>query len=116
MEVLPAEIGQLTLQSLDLSGNRLQTLPAEPQVLIDDPITVGELAETVSRSPIDLMRILMKFGVRAPITQVIDIETASIICEELDIQIGLKSEQPEEPAKEEELRLDEDGSLKSERG
>ncbi len=114
LEILPTEIGQLTLQNLDLSGNRLQTYPPaiepqvliddpaaadgepdgrqhpaiEPQVLIDDPITVEELAEIVSRSPIDLVRILMKFGVMVPITQVIDFETASIVCAELDIQIG----------------------------
>lgn len=67
-------------------------------VLIDDPITVGALAEAVGRSPIDLLRILMKFGVMAPITQAIDFETASIVCAELDIQIGLRSEHAEEPA------------------
>ena len=68
--------------------------------LIDDPITVGELAEAVSRSPIDLLRILMKFGMMVPITQAIDFETASIVCAELDIQIGLRSEQPEAPVAE----------------
>ena len=81
------------------TGPSVPSVPDASEVLIDDPITVGALAEAVGRSPIDLLRILMKFGMMVPITQAIDFETASIVCAELDIQIGLKPEQPEKPTK-----------------
>ena len=64
-------------------------------VYIDAPITVGELAVVVGKSPIDLLRILMSFGLMVPITQAIDFETAEIVCHELDITIRSKSDRME---------------------
>ncbi len=62
-------------------------------VYIEAPITVGELAVVVGKSPIDLLRILMNFGLMVPITQAIDFETAEIVCHELDIIVKSKSEE-----------------------
>ncbi|MCB0238039.1 MAG: translation initiation factor IF-2 N-terminal domain-containing protein, partial [Anaerolineae bacterium] len=39
-------------------------------------ITVREMAEIMHRSPIDVMKVLMNFGIMAPITQTIDYDTA----------------------------------------
>lgn len=73
-----------------------ETLEAQETVYIEAPITVGELAVVVGKSPIDLLRILMSFGLMVPITQAIDLETAEIVCHELDIIIKSKSDQVEE--------------------
>lgn len=62
-------------------------------VVIDAPITVGDLASVVGKSPIDLLRILMSFGLMVPITQAIDFETAEIVCHELGVTVRLRSAQ-----------------------
>ncbi len=73
-----------------------EEMPEQDTVCIEAPITVGDLAVVVGKSPIDLLRILMSFGLMVPITQAIDFETAEIVCHELDITIKLKTDQTEE--------------------
>ena len=68
-------------------------------VVVEDFITVRDLAKKMQRSPIDLIKVLMQFGIMAPITHNIDHETAVIIGEELDVLV----EWPEEEIEEEEL-------------
>jgi len=56
-------------------------------------------------SPIEVMKILMSYGIMAPITQTIDFDTAAVVGEELGI--GVKLEEPpelEEPEKPEESK------------
>jgi translation initiation factor IF-2 len=56
-------------------------------VVVGDFITVRDLANLMERSPIDLIRILMQYGIMAPITHNIDHETAVILGEELDVAV-----------------------------
>lgn len=78
-----------------------ESLEGQETVYINAPITVGDLAVVVGKSPIDLLRILMSFGLMVPITQAIDFETAEIVCHELNITVRLNSaqngEKEEEP-------------------
>jgi translation initiation factor IF-2 len=78
-----------------------ESLEGQETVYINAPITVGDLAVVVGKSPIDLLRILMSFGLMVPITQAIDFETAEIVCHELNIAVRLNSaqngEKEEEP-------------------
>lgn len=60
--------------------------PAE--VIVGDYITVRDLATLMNRSPIDLIKVLMQFGIMAPITHNIDHDTAVIIGEELGVGIA----------------------------
>ncbi|MCB0114130.1 MAG: translation initiation factor IF-2 N-terminal domain-containing protein, partial [Caldilineaceae bacterium] len=74
------------------------------EIIVEDHITVRKLAERMQRSPIDLIKVLMQFGIMAPIDQALDHDTAAIVGEELGINVMWpKSEEPEaepeEPAK-----------------
>lgn len=67
-------------------------------VIVGDYITVRELAELMDRSPIDLIKILMQYGIMAPITHNLDHDTAVILGDEL----GVKVQWPEREEIEEE--------------
>ncbi len=62
-----------------------QKLPTE--VIVGDYITVRDLATLMERSPIDLIKILMQYGIMAPITHNIDHDTAVILGEELHVAV-----------------------------
>lgn len=66
---------------------------AEKIVTIADSITVGELAETLNLSVTTLIGELFKNGIAATINQRIDYETASIIVEELGIDVELQKKE-----------------------
>ncbi len=59
--------------------------PFPKEVVVDASITVRDLATLMQRSPIDLIKILMQYGIMAPITHTIDHETAVILGEELGV-------------------------------
>ena len=57
------------------------------EVVVTEAITVRDLATLMQRSPIDLIKILMQYGIMAPITHTIDHDTAVILGEELDVAV-----------------------------
>lgn len=57
------------------------------EVVVDTAITVRDLATLMQRSPIDLIKILMQYGIMAPITHTIDHDTAVILGEELGVTV-----------------------------
>ena len=65
----------------------------EKVVTIADSITVGELAETLNLSITTLIGELFKNGIIATINQKIDFETATIIVEELGIDVTLEKKE-----------------------
>lgn len=78
------------------------------EVIVGEYITVRELAELMNRSPIDLIKVLMQFGIMAPITKSIDHDTAMIIGEELNVLVSWpEPEVVEEEEIDEELAEDE---------
>lgn len=69
-------------------GAREQKQRTQPtEVVVADHITVRDLAKLIDRSPIDLIRILMQFGIMAPITANIDHDTAVILGEEFGVTV-----------------------------
>ncbi len=56
-------------------------------MVVEDHITVRDLARLMDRSPIDLIKVLMQYGIMAPITHNIDHDTAVILGEELGIDV-----------------------------
>src|SRR5690606_18091441 len=74
-------------------------------VVVDNSITVRDLAKLMERSPIDLIKVLMQYGIMAPITHSIDHDTAVILGEELGIEV--KWPEREEPEDEEESAAEE---------
>ena len=63
---------------------------AEKIIVVADTITVGELAETLNLPVTNLIGELFKNGIVATINQRIDFETASIIVEELGLDVELE--------------------------
>ncbi len=73
------------------------------EIIIPNTITVRELADKMHRSPIEVIKTLMNYGMMVPITESIDFDTAQLIGEELGVTV--KSEiapEPEVPATPEE--------------
>ena len=68
---------------------------AVTEIVIPASLTVRELADKMHRSPIDIIKTLMNYGIMVPITQSIDFDTAAVVGEELGITVT--SEQAPEP-------------------
>lgn len=67
-----------------------------PQMIdVEDTVTVRDLAEKLGRSPAEIMKKLMELGIMATINQVIDFDTAEIVCSlyEIKVQRVLSAEQ-----------------------
>ncbi len=65
------------------------------EVVIPAQITVRDLADKMRRSPIDVIKALMNYGIMVPITQTIDFDTAAVVGEDLGITV--KQEAAPEP-------------------
>lgn len=76
-----------------------KTAPAD--IIVGDYITVRDLAELMERSPIDLIKILMQYGIMAPITHSLDHDTAVILGEELGVKVQWPEPEVEEEVEEE---------------
>lgn len=70
------------------------------EVVVPPQITVRELADKMHKSPIDIIKTLMNYGIMVPITQSIDFDTAVVVGEELGITVNPEA-QPEPEFKEE---------------
>jgi translation initiation factor IF-2 len=57
------------------------------EIIVPAQITVRELAEKMRRSPIDIIKTLMNYGMMVPITESIDFGTAVVVGEELGIAV-----------------------------
>ncbi len=68
---------------------------AVTEIVIPASLTVRELAEKMHRSPIEVIKTLMNYGMMVPITESIDFDTAQLIGEELGVTV--KSEKAPEP-------------------
>lgn len=68
---------------------------AVTEIVIPASLTVRELAEKMHRSPIEVIKTLMNYGMMIPITESIDFDTAQLIGEELGVTV--KSEKAPEP-------------------
>ncbi|MDB5187233.1 MAG: infB, partial [Candidatus Saccharibacteria bacterium] len=65
----------------------------EKVLVVADSITVGELAETLNLPVTNLIGELFKNGIVATINQRIDFETATIIVEELGLDVELQKKE-----------------------
>ena len=57
------------------------------QVVINKPLTVGELADKIKKSPAEIVKFLMMQGVLTTVNEVISIETQKKICESFELEI-----------------------------
>jgi len=80
----PAQI-QDDGQADEVANGEAAGLPSS--IVVEEYVTVRALAERMDRSPIDLIKVLMQFGIMAPIDQTLDHDTAAIVGEELGIEV-----------------------------
>lgn len=78
----------------------------EKKLVIGDGITVGELAEALNLPVTELVGELFKNGIAATINQRIDFETATIIIEELGIEVELQKKVSEAATRHEHVLSD----------
>ncbi len=57
------------------------------RIEIPEVISVRDLAAALGTTPIEIIKILMSYGTMATINEIIDFDTASIVAEELDVEI-----------------------------
>ena len=57
------------------------------KVVLDQALTVGDLAEKIDKTPADVVKFLMLQGVLATVNQVIDVATAKKVCANFEIEV-----------------------------
>ena len=79
---------------------------AVTEIIIPEMITVRDLADKMHKSPIEIIKTLMNYGMMIPITESIDFDTAALIGEELGVTVNPESapepeivQEPEEAPK-----------------
>ena len=60
---------------------------APVKVMIPDEISVGELASRMKKTGAEVVKCLMKNGIMASLSQIIDFDTAAIIAEEMGCKV-----------------------------
>jgi translation initiation factor IF-2 len=70
-----------------LRPDKVKTLKNDDNVYVSNPVTVLQLAEAIDRAPGMLIKSLMLNGVMATLNEKIDFDTASLIAEELGVEI-----------------------------
>ncbi len=76
-------------------------------VVINQPLTVGELSEKINKASAEIVKFLMMHGILATVNQVIDVATAKKVCENFEIEVqeeDLEAYIEEELQKEEEAK------------
>ena len=76
-------------------------------VVVNQPLTVGELAEKINKAAAEIVKFLMMEGILATVNQVIDVSTAKKVCESFEIEVqeeDLEAYFEEEMQKEEEAK------------
>ena len=76
-------------------------------VVINQPLTVGELSEKINKASAEIVKFLMMQGILATVNQVIDVPKAKKVCENFEIEVqeeDLEAFIEEEMQKEEEAK------------
>jgi translation initiation factor IF-2 len=73
-------------------GFQKPTQAVSREVIIGETLTVAELANKMAVKAAEVIKVMMKMGAMATINQVIDQETAVLVCEEMDIKFVLRKE------------------------
>lgn len=74
-------------------------------VVINQPLTVGELSDKINKASAEIVKFLMMQGILATVNQVIDVATAKKVCENFEIEV---QEEDIEAFMEEELQKEEE--------
>ncbi len=84
--------GTLSAPTSIKQGFDKSAVVAKSEIRLSETISVSELASKMSVKATEVIKNLMKMGVMATINQVLDQETAELICEEMDYKVVLVRE------------------------
>lgn len=90
--------------SLQKHGFDKTAVVAKPEISIGETVVISELANKMTIKSVEVIKAMMKMGIMVTINQVIDHETAQIVCEEMGYKFVLRKENELE----EEVLLDRD--------
>lgn len=68
---------------LSKHGFEMPTKPIIKEIVISETMTVSDLAQKMAIKGVEVIKVLMKMGVMVTINQVIDKDTAVLVCEEM---------------------------------
>ena len=57
------------------------------QIVVNQPMTISELADKIQKTPAEIVRFLMFQGVMATVNQLIDVETIKKVCAEYELEV-----------------------------
>lgn len=60
---------------------------AVTSIVVNQPMTIQELADKIQKTPADIVRFLMFQGVMATVNQLIDVETIKKVCAEYELEV-----------------------------
>ena len=92
----------------ELAALRADQVRVVRDVVLPDAITVQELANRMAARAVDVVKTLMRLGVMATVTQVLDSDTAELVVQEFGHRVRRVSESDIEDAIEGEIDEDED--------
>ena len=83
---------RISLEKASAQKHRKRTHVEEVQeavskVVINQPVTVGELSEKINKASAEIVKFLMMQGVLATVNEVIDVPTAKKVCESFEIEV-----------------------------
>jgi translation initiation factor IF-2 len=76
-----------------LKPERLSKLKNDDKIYLPAALTVSEFAETIGKPPGAIIKTLLMSGVMATLNEKIDFDTASLIAEELGVEVFAESEE-----------------------
>lgn len=80
--------------------------PVTRDIVLNGPITVGDLAQKMAVKAVEVIKILMKLGEMVTINQYLEVETAQIVAEEMGHKVIIKKENEIEESVLNELQSD----------
>jgi translation initiation factor IF-2 len=60
---------------------------AVTQIVVNQPMTISELAEKIQKTPAEIVRFLMFQGIMATVNQLIDVDTIKKVCAEYELEV-----------------------------
>lgn len=57
------------------------------QIVVNQPMTVSELADKINKTPAEIVKFLMMQGIMATVNQLIDVETIKKVCAEFNLEV-----------------------------
>ena len=68
-------------------SHKEEALAEVKQIVVNQPMTISELADKIHKSPAEIVKFLMFQGVMATVNQLIDVETIKKVCAEYELEV-----------------------------